>query len=156
MPFPFPIIPGNNNVSFPFPKFGNRISIPVPVPNNWEWNFHSRSHSQKLGMQFVIPIPVPKLWEWVELFPFPFPKSQKSFPLTPAGEGLNGLKPPSHMYWDKPPSHMYWDNNFYSSKNLLKIDFSQVTIQVTDCLWPLAMCYIHCASNAYSRWWSLT
>ena len=32
MIFPFPVIPGNNNVSFPFPKFGNGISIPVPVP----------------------------------------------------------------------------------------------------------------------------
>ena len=35
-PFPFPVIPGNNNVSFPFPKFGNGISIPVPIPKNWE------------------------------------------------------------------------------------------------------------------------
>ena len=26
-PFPFPVIPGNNNVSFPFPKCGNGISI---------------------------------------------------------------------------------------------------------------------------------
>ena len=33
-------------------------------------------------MEFFIPIPVPKIWEWIELFPFP--KSQKSFPLTPA------------------------------------------------------------------------
>ena len=85
MPFPFsfPVIPGNNNVSFPFPKFGNGISIPVPVPKNWEWNFHSRSRSQKLGMQFIIPVPVPKVWEWAEPFPFPFPNVQKSFPLTP-------------------------------------------------------------------------
>ena len=82
MPFPFPVIPGNNNVSFPFPKFGNGISIHVPIPKNWEWNFHSRSHSQKLGMQFFIPVHVPKVWEWAE--PFPFPNVQKSFPLTPA------------------------------------------------------------------------
>ena len=82
MIFPFPVIPGNNNVSFPFPKFGNGISIPVPVPKNWEWNFHSRSRSQKLGMQFIIPVPVPKVWEWAEPFPFPFPNVQKSFPLT--------------------------------------------------------------------------
>ena len=83
MIFPFPVIPGNNNVSFPFPKFGNGISIPVPVPKNWEWNFHSRSRSQKLGIQFFIPVPVPKVWEWAEPFPFPFPNVQKSFPLTP-------------------------------------------------------------------------
>ena len=82
-PFPFPVIPGNNNVSFPFPTFGNEISIPVPVPKNWEWNFHSRSRSQKLGIQFIIPVPVPKVWEWVQPFPFPFPNGQKSFPLTP-------------------------------------------------------------------------
>ena len=44
--FPFPVIPGNNNVSFPFPKCGNGISI--PVPKNWEWNF---------------PVHVPKSWE---------------------------------------------------------------------------------------------
>ena len=62
MPFPFlfPVIPGNNNVSFPFPKFGNGNSTPVPGPKNWEWNFHSRSHSQSLGMSWVITVPVPK------------------------------------------------------------------------------------------------
>ena len=81
MPFPFPVIPGNNNVSFPIPKFGNEISI--PVPKNWELTFHSRCRSQKLGMQFFIPVPVPKVWEWAEPFPFPFPNVQKSFPLTP-------------------------------------------------------------------------
>ena len=60
-PFPFPIIPGNNNVSFPFPKVGNGIC-------------HSRSRSQKLGMEFVIPVPIPKSWECYFSFPFPFPK----------------------------------------------------------------------------------
>ena len=70
-PFPFTVISGNNNVSFPFPKFGKRISI--PVPKNWEWNFHSRSHSQKLGMQFYIPIPVPEIRECNFPFPFPLP-----------------------------------------------------------------------------------
>ena len=50
-PFPFPVIPGNNNVSFPFPKCGNGISI--PVPKNWEWNFHSRYRN--LGMEFAVP-----------------------------------------------------------------------------------------------------
>ena len=55
-PFPFPVIPGNNNVSFPFPKCGNGISI--PVPKNWEWNF---------------PVPVPKIWECNFPFPFPLP-----------------------------------------------------------------------------------
>ena len=59
--FPFPIIPGNNNVSFPFPKVGNGIC-------------HSRSRSQKLGMEFVIPVPIPKSWECYFSFPFPFPK----------------------------------------------------------------------------------
>ena len=80
-PFLFPVIPGNNNVSFPFPKFGNGKSTPVPGPKNWEWNFHSRS--QNVGMQFIIPVPVPKVWEWAEPFPFPFLNVQKSFPLTP-------------------------------------------------------------------------
>ena len=59
-PFLFPVINGNNNVSFPFPKFGNGISI--PVPKNWNKIFlfpfpkvgneifHSRSRSQSLGM----------------------------------------------------------------------------------------------------------
>ena len=40
-------IPGNNNISFPFPKVGNGFFIPIPVPNSWEYNFS---------------------------FPFPFPK----------------------------------------------------------------------------------
>ena len=84
---PFPGIPASHSRSqksgrqfsfpFPFPKVGKAIFIPVPIPKCRECNFYSRSHSQKLGMQFVIPIPVPKLWEWVELFPIPFPKSQK-------------------------------------------------------------------------------
>ena len=57
-PFPFPVISGKNNVSFPFPKCGNGMSI--PVPKNWEWNF---------------PVPVPKSWVWN--FSFPFPKFAK-------------------------------------------------------------------------------
>ena len=81
MPFPFPIIPGNNNVSFPFPNFGNGISI--PVPKNWEWNFHSRSRSQKLGMQFIIPVPVPKVWELGWAIPIPVPKCPKVIPAHP-------------------------------------------------------------------------
>ena len=71
-PFPFPIIPGNNNVSFPFPKVGNGIchsrsrsqqlgmefSFPFPFPKVGNAIFHSRSRSQNLGMQFSIPVPV--------------------------------------------------------------------------------------------------
>ena len=50
-PFPgIPAIPGNTG-------------LPIPVSENWEWFFHSRSCSQKLGMLFFIPIPVPKIWE---------------------------------------------------------------------------------------------
>ena len=71
MIFPFPVIPGNNNVSFPFPKFGIGISIPVPVPKKlgMEFSFpfpfpkvgnaifHSRSRSQSLGLGWAIPVP---------------------------------------------------------------------------------------------------
>ena len=46
-PFPFPVIPGNNNVSFPFPKCGNGI---FPFPKVGNEIFHSRSRSQSLGM----------------------------------------------------------------------------------------------------------
>merc|ERR1711974_469069 len=90
--FPFPIIPGNNNVSFPFPKVGNGIC-------------HSRSHSQKLGMEFVIPVPIPKSWESYFSFPFPFPKlgnglsnsrfcsqSQKTIPAHPWALAVRLLK----------------------------------------------------------------
>ena len=35
-PFPFLAIPGNNNVSFPFPKCGNEISIPVFREREWD------------------------------------------------------------------------------------------------------------------------
>ena len=74
MQFPFPVISGNNNVLFPFPKCGNGISI--PVPKNWDGIFpfpfpkvgneifHSRS--QSLGMGWAIPVPVPK---WPEVIP---------------------------------------------------------------------------------------
>ena len=58
-PFPFPIIPGNNNVAFPFPKVGNGI-------------FHSHSRSRKLGIIFFVP--VPESWESYFSFPFSFPK----------------------------------------------------------------------------------
>ena len=76
--FPFPTIPGNTSVSFPLPKF----SFLFLLPNIGNAISHSCSHSQKLGMQFFIPIPVTKIWECAELFPFPFPKSKKSFPFT--------------------------------------------------------------------------
>ena len=78
-PLPFPVIPGNNNVSFLFPKFGNGISI--PDPKNWEWNIHSPSRSHKMRIQFFIPVPVPKVWKRAE--PFPFPNVRKSILLTP-------------------------------------------------------------------------
>ena len=60
-PFPgIPAIPGNTG-------------LPIPVSENWEWFFHSRSCSQKLGMLFFIPVPVPKIWEGNFPFPFPLP-----------------------------------------------------------------------------------
>ena len=95
-PFLFPVIPGNNNVSFPFPKFGNGISIPVRDPKNLEWNIHSCSRSQKLGMKFSFPFPFPKVGNaifhsrsrsqslgmgWA--IPVPVPKCPKVIPAHP-------------------------------------------------------------------------
>ena len=95
-PFPFPSIPGNNSLWFPFPNFGNVFFHSLPVPEFRECLFSFPSRSRILGMDFFIPfpfpnfgngifnsLPVPKLWEWNFLFPFPFPNPQKSFPLTP-------------------------------------------------------------------------
>ena len=96
-PFPFPSIPGNNSLWFPFPNFGNVFFHSLPVPEFRECLFSFPSRSRILGMDFFIPfpfpnfgngifnsLPVPKHWEWNFLFPFPFPNPQKSFPLTPA------------------------------------------------------------------------
>ena len=55
----------------PVPDHSREYRPPIPIPKVWEWVFHSRSRSQKLGMQFSIP--VPKIWECNFPFPFPLP-----------------------------------------------------------------------------------
>ena len=96
--FPFPVIPKNGGLWFPFPNFGNGFchSLPVPefreclffipglpVPEFWEWiffipfpfpnfgngNFSFPSRSRILGMDFFHSLPVPKIWDWIFLFP---------------------------------------------------------------------------------------
>ena len=71
--FPFPVIPKNGGLWFPFPNFGNGFFHSLPVPEFWEWiffipfpfpNFGNGifsfpSHSRNLGMDFFIPFPFP-------------------------------------------------------------------------------------------------
>ena len=66
-PFPFLVISGNNNVSFPFPKIGNRI-FPFPFPKVGNEIFRSRS--QSLGMGWAIPVPVPKCQKVIPAHPW--------------------------------------------------------------------------------------
>ena len=69
-------------------------------------------------MQFFIP--VPKIWEWAELFPFPFPKSKKSFPFTP-GQML-------------PKNVKSWKNaeNYHKLHKFLKVALSCHKLQIVD------------------------
>ena len=87
----------------PVPGHSREYRPPIPVPENWEWFFHSRSRSQKLGMLFFIP--VPKIWEWVEQFRFLFlkSKSHSRSPLVPAqlnsaGPSLNNMGNTFNIY----------------------------------------------------------
>ena len=67
-------------IPFPFPNFGNRFFHSLPIPEFWEWFFLFPSHSRIEGMVFFNCLPVPELREWN--YPFLFPNSQLSFPLT--------------------------------------------------------------------------
>ena len=71
--FPFPVIPKNGGLWFPFPNFGNGFFHSLPVPEFRECLFSFPSRSQILGMDFFHSIPVPELWEWKFFIPFPFP-----------------------------------------------------------------------------------
>ena len=78
MPFPFPIIPGNNNVSFPgIPEIGNEIFIPVPVPESWECNLS-------------FPFPFPKFGNGLSHSRSQMSKSHSRSPLQ--GKWLGGRK----------------------------------------------------------------
>ena len=84
-PFPFPVIPKNGGLWFPFPNFGNGFFHSLPVPEFWEWiffipfpfpNFGNGifsfpSHSRNLGMDFFIPFPFPNFGNGLFQFPFP-------------------------------------------------------------------------------------
>ena len=57
--FPFPVIPKNGGLWFPFPNFGNGFFHSLPVPEFRECLFSFPSRSQILGMDFFIPFPFP-------------------------------------------------------------------------------------------------
>ena len=59
--FPFPVIPKNGGLWFPFPNFGNGFFHSLPVPEFWEWIFSFPSRSQTLGMEIFHSLPVPEL-----------------------------------------------------------------------------------------------
>ena len=84
IPFPFPNF-GNGFFSFPSRSriLGMGFFHSLPIPEIWEWIFLFPSRSQISGMGFFNSLPVPKFREWDFSIPFPFPNSQKSFPLTP-------------------------------------------------------------------------
>ena len=85
--FPFPSIPKNESLWFPFPNYGNGFFhslpvpefrecfffIPFPFPNYGNGFFSFPSRSRIVGMDFFHSLPVPELWEWIFLIPFPFP-----------------------------------------------------------------------------------
>ena len=82
-PFPFPVIPKNGGLWFPFPNFGNGFFHSLPVPEFWEWiffipfpfpNFGNGifsfpSHSRNLGLDFFIPFPFPNFGNGLFQFP---------------------------------------------------------------------------------------
>ena len=57
--FPFPVIPKNGSLWFPFPNFGNGFFHSLPVPEFRECLFSFPSRSRILGMDFFIPFPFP-------------------------------------------------------------------------------------------------
>ena len=57
--FPFPVIPKNGGLWFPFPNFGNGFFHSLPVPEFREGLFSFPSRSRILGMDFFIPFPFP-------------------------------------------------------------------------------------------------
>ena len=73
--FPFPSIPKNESLWFPFPNYGNGFFhslpvpefrecfffIPFPFPNYGNLFFSFPSHSRIVGMDFFIPFPFPNL-----------------------------------------------------------------------------------------------
>ena len=68
--FPFPVIPKNGGLWFPFPNFGNGFFHSLPVPKIWEWIFSFPSRSRILGMDFFIPFPFPNFGNGNFSFPF--------------------------------------------------------------------------------------
>ena len=80
---PFPVIPKNGGLCFPFPNFGNGFFHSLPVPEFREWiffipfpfpNFGNGifsfpSHSRNLGMDFFIPFPFPNFGNGLFQFP---------------------------------------------------------------------------------------
>ena len=81
--FPFPVIPKNGGLWFPFPNFGNGFFHSLPVPEFREWiffipfpfpNFGNGffsfpSRSRILGMDFFIPFLFPNFGNGFLLFP---------------------------------------------------------------------------------------
>ena len=81
--FPFPVIPKNGGLWFPFPNCGNGFFhslpipefrecpffIPFPFPYFGNGFFPFPSCSLFLGMDFFHSLPIPELWEWNFSFP---------------------------------------------------------------------------------------
>ena len=59
--FPFPAIPGNTGLPFPFPKIGNDFFI--PVPKNWECYFSFPFPFPKFGNGNGNEKSIPNFWE---------------------------------------------------------------------------------------------
>ena len=70
---PFPVIPGNESLQFPFTNFWNGFSHSLPVPEFWEWFISLPSCSQILGMDFFYSLPVSEFREWIFFLSFSFP-----------------------------------------------------------------------------------
>ena len=77
--FPFPSIPKNESLWFPFPNYGNGFFHSLPVPEFRECFFSFPSRSRIMGMVFFHSLPVPELWEWIFFIPFPFPNCGNGF-----------------------------------------------------------------------------